>query len=643
MVLDAFAPAAGEGAASLLESVGAALTDALNVGEHMVPAVHREALIEQTRNVCSFLNTLLRTARMTEPKRAFSLANQLVKNMPTTAVLYALEPAWKPAMLAYMTELVRALACTEADPQSLLSGLSAEVAKCFLAVVSDLDRPLCDLAIECEVWDFLTAVLENRQQWFAMYLLTGTLPRDRLKATTSSEAKGKPLLDYALDELAKIADVAPVRAKAMLHFVAVAQSIWVWATATVRSHAEFLKSTLAWLNEVQSPSRAGNNVDHEVSAHEHQAAAYMCDVLAVNLHAGLETGDKTLLKALSGAKLDFLTEHGVSVNAYNRSLHRNLTENLPSRIAGADLADFKRAPANAAPHGRLYYYDFEFAEQVLGHQPMAWEGSQGFAAEFLRANMNLSLVDAQVNLLASWKTLATTLSECVTVEEGLQDPLIVTVKACLSANAKANMDEPETADALQIRADMAFVILSRLVSAGCAKTGMKELLVREMHGSGDQRRREPGAWDLVKMSPVDYDVASAPEDLHYYRTLLQVLFLATRPHVYLPLTKPPRADAKPSLTVETAGVLIEIVAKTIIPGFGALCGNLHTDMALALPADFALLTALLQTVLNVKGIGIAHTAITEAVINSQLRPRRTELIQLVRPAGRSHGSRSRLR
>ncbi|KAK3061149.1 hypothetical protein LTR53_019871, partial [Teratosphaeriaceae sp. CCFEE 6253] len=120
------------------------------------------------------------------------------------------------------------------------------------------------------------------------------------------------------------------------------------------------------------------------------------------------------------------------------------------------------------------------------------------------------------------------------------------------------------------------------------------------------------------MSPVDFDVAAAPEDLQYYRTLLKILFLAVRPHVYLPLVKSANSDGTATLNPDAAHALVNIVAKTIAPGFRALCGNLHTDMVLALPTDFALITGLLQAVLAVKGIGIVHAALAEAIANSSL-------------------------
>ncbi|KAK5124795.1 hypothetical protein LTR85_001508 [Meristemomyces frigidus] len=619
MVVQAFAPE--QGTSSSLDSVADLLGNGTAVADDLMPKSQRLLLTRQVNTTCAFLARLLRTTRTTEPKRARSLATGLLKSMPVLATLFATDHAYKHELSTLLHELVAALAADESsDPPSLLGPLGSEAAKSFLAMVSQLDRPLCDVSAELSMWKFLTAVLEGKQQWFAIYLLTGTLPKSRLKDSTTSGngASKKSLLTHALDELSDISAINPRRATALLHFVAVAQKIWVWATVTVRSHPEFLKNALAWLDILQAPPRSANSAEALISANEYEMAAYLCDILAVNLHAGLETGDKTVLKMVI-PKLSFLKAHAVTVNAYNRSLHQRLTENLAKKFPQCDVADFKRSAADIAPYGKTFRYDTELAGVMLGgHERLAWYGdeglrTEGYKSEVERANVNLSLVDAQMRVLDSWKTLATTLAEFADTEPALQPALVQATQACLRANVEAKVDEPGTAEVLQTRAEMAFVLLSKLVGVKAKETVMKDLL--------------PAAWDLVRTSPVDYDVATAPEDLLYYRTLLQILYLAIRPHCYMPLSASPPAardgqaadgqsDAKPTLSVAVAGCLVEIVNKTIIPGFRALCANLHTDLQLALPGDFSLITALLQAVLSVQGVYIAHTQIAEVIARS---------------------------
>lgn len=621
LIVQGFAPETG--VSSLLQSVADLLGDGTGVAADLLPVSQRLPLVRQVNITCGFLARLLRTIHTTEPKRARSLAMGLLKSMPVLTTLFATDHAYRHDLSVLLHELVDALASDEtSDPPSLLGPLGPEAGRAFLAMVSQLDRPLCDVATELSMWDLLTSVLDGKQQWFAIYLLTGTLPNGRSRDAVTGGKRS--MLTYALDELSELAAMNPRRVTAMLRFVAVAQKVWVWATVTVRSHETLLKNSLAWLDVLQAPPRSANSAEALISANEHQMAAYLCDILAVNLYAGLETGDKTVLK-LVAPKLGFLKEHAVAVNAYNRSLHQRLAENLARKFPQCGLGDFKRSAANAAPYGEAFCYDTELAGVVLGgHEQLAWYGDedlriQAYKSEVERANINLSLVDAQVKLLDAWKMLATTLAESVDGgEPALQPALVQATQACLRANVDAKVDEPGTAEVLQTRAEMAFVLLSKLVGVQAKDAAMKDLLL--------------AAWDLVRRSPVDYDVASAPEDLLYYRTLLKILYLAIRPHCYMPLQSPSPTTArqestpatssrtepepKPPLPAAIAACLLEIVTKTITPGFRALCANLHTDLQLALPGDFALLTALLQAILSVQGISTAHAALADAITRS---------------------------
>ena len=602
---------------SALHSFGAVFSTGFALGDDTLPIYYRQDVLGYINVAIQLLTTVVRANRVVDAtrQRTVNISAQLLKLTPDLTFLQAADHSVKCSTSALMTELVQALnEGTDSDPPSLLSQLSTEAGKNYLAVISQLDLPLKDLQTECAIWTFLSTVMSSKQQWFAIYVLTGALPKDRLKDHKAS--KGKSLLVYALDQLSEIATMSPERAIVILKFVASAQSAWVWATNEVQSHPDFLKSTLNWLNTLQPPSRAPNVAEEILAANEHQMAAYVCDILAVNLHASREVGDKGVLKMVI-QKLAFLRQHASSVDAYNRSLHRNLADNFKRKFSGCQVADFARTDANPSPFGRDYFYDKDLADRVLGHE-MAWEGTglngrqRGFADEFARANVNLSLVDAQRNLLKSWRVLATMLCENVGDETLLQEGMALTAARCLQANTTANLDVPGMDEVVSIRADMAFVIVSKLVGAKVKSDAMKALL--------------PAGWDLVRSSPVDYDVATAAEDLRYYRTLLQILYLAIQPHAYMKADRPavpttPRATDETTLDYldpDVAACFIQIVAKVIAPGFRALCGNLHNSIDLATPADFALLTAILQALLSVRGIESVHPQISNIIASTSL-------------------------
>ncbi|EME87672.1 uncharacterized protein MYCFIDRAFT_28574 [Pseudocercospora fijiensis CIRAD86] len=585
----------------LINTFSKTLFEALPVAGDGLPVLGRRLLIEQTCSLFDFLTVLLRTAQSGN-QRASMLANGVLKSMPTLASLFASDHAFKSGLFELLSNLVKSVSAASHDPPSILAQLDPTAAKAFLQVVTQLDRPLCNLQVERKVWDFLSVVMDSKQQWFAIYLLTGNLPKSRSHRRNSDPIKGKPILRYVLDQVASISTLSPERAVGMLQFLAVAQRMWVWATNELRSHPDFLKNTLAWLENLQEPPKKPSAAIMVISARECEMASYLCEILAINLHTSLEIGDKTVLKALV-PKLGYLRKHGAGVTAFNIDLHHGLASSLNKVFREAELEDFKRTSVNPAPLGEDYFYDKDIAASVFQHYK-SWHGiggktDQGYASEFSRANANISFLHAQTALLKSWKTLATTLCECSDDNTTLQVELAKTAENCLLFNAQYDTRQPGVADVLQMRLDLAFVLVSKLVSLKLQDDTMKALL--------------PAAWDLVSRSPVDYDVASAPEDVRYYRQLLQTLYLTVQPHNYIK-----SKNEMQYLPPATASCLVSIVNKTIAPGFRALCGNLHNDITLALPADFALLTALLRAIVAVPGISSVQTMLSDIIADSSL-------------------------
>jgi nuclear pore complex protein Nup188 len=170
----------------------------------------------------------------------------------------------------------------------------------------------------------------------------------------------------------------------------------------------------------------------------------------------------------------------------------------------------------------------------------------------------------------------------------LQGDLATVVQKSLAANMEASIPAALFDNIAQTRADLAFVLLQKLTSIKS-----KEPVVRDLLST---------AWDIVRTSNQDFEVASTPRDVEYYRTLLRTLFLALQPQVYNPVQKEKRsAPVVPVIPLE--------ILNAVHKNFRALCSNVHANPESVQPADFVLLTALLQSILRIPGIASAHSAI----------------------------------
>lgn len=633
-ILDSYAPISNN--ATSMRSFIATFASAATVLQGFLGPIESTAQVSALQPVIELLTSIIRVARMgrrSEKSRGYRAASQLIKATSQLAIIFAQASSLRGSIASLLTEVTIALhnsEDTQSEPPSLFGHLSTSSAKAFLVVLAQLDRPLCEVATECQIWRFLEAIMRGRQQRLALYLLTGTVPREWLSASPSQEQSGRSLLAYALTQLSRIEELAPERSIALLGFVSAAQGASIWAVNEVRSHATFLKSITDWLDNLQRVDTKGNKNEQVLRTRELRMAGLICEVLAQAVHMSIEVGDQNMLKMLEN-KLTFLSTNGHIVDAHNRSLHLNLRDNFRARFGGVEVDAFHCSPAGLSQgHAVEGAYDLKIMDLALGHE-WAWVGSTdcsgkstGFRDEAARANVNFGLLQAQRGLLRAWSVLATTLAEGLdavpdeSIRTGLRTPLAQAVKNSLEASAAANLDVPSMDKILIMRAEMSFVILSKLVSGGHAAS------------TPETKAILPAAHRALRASPADFDVATQVEDLQYYRLGLQILVLAVQIHLHpssstAPPANPPTFSKKATdettisfLDPAIAGGLADVVTGTVAPAWRALSGNLHTNIACAMPADFALVSALLQAVLAVPGVAVAYIPMAEAVAAWQL-------------------------
>lgn len=362
------------------------------------PTLHLRYLSSVESQVNSTLELsikLIRAAQFTEQPGSL-LEEQLFKAAPVLVKLYALSDVFRLPVVSLLETLISSAASNpDSEPPSLVGHLGAESCCVFLDVLSQLDKPLSDDTLLFAVWRLLSTIVSKRQQWLAVFILTGTSPRQSLKKKSvrfeDPSMRGIPFLQMALDRLAHIEQEAPQMALALLDFVSNAQENWPWVTPHLKDHPHFLKSIVTFVSKLKIPSLP---VTEQIFAT--RIAAVVADICAVYLHAAKEMRDWSFVKTLIPL-VQWYAKDAVDVAAYNSSLHSNLKKNFEMRYEGCSINNFKRTSLTNRMLGRDYCYDLDLGEKLLSYD-FAWAGARnrGFAEEFERANVNLSLVEAQV-------------------------------------------------------------------------------------------------------------------------------------------------------------------------------------------------------------------------------------------------------
>ena len=330
------------------------------------------------------------------------LENQMFNAASILAKVYVAHESYKLPVIDLFDALVRSAAATGQQPPSLLGHLGQETANQFLDVLSMLDQPLNNDALALTIWRLLSAVVSKRQQWFAIFTLTGSTPRDTFKDKSDSTAvnprRSEPILNIAMDALSNIEKLEPRKALCMLEFVELAADFWPWVLNIMDGHSHFLKAISEYAAKIGQIAGTLRNNSSTISADYNriQMASLIANILSMYTHHTLQSDSPKFARKLVN-HLTYLIKNAISPPTYNASLHVNLRHNFEAKFPGCSLADFKRTTINRPQLGESFYYDLTLAEKMLAHDP-AWTGKkgQGFAEEMKRANVNLSLVEAQI-------------------------------------------------------------------------------------------------------------------------------------------------------------------------------------------------------------------------------------------------------
>jgi nuclear pore complex protein Nup188 len=114
-------------------------------------------------------------------------------------------------------------------------------------------------------------------------------------------------------------------------------------------------------------------------------------------------------------------------------------------------------------------------------------------------------------------------------------------------------------------------------------------------------------WDAIRASTRDFDNVFSSHAIHYYRSLLRILYLALHFHLIDESTQPKDVSFRSSfrgtipashndLTEAISTQLLEILSEAVAKSFRSLATQLHADPTSVSPSDFAILTALLQRI-----------------------------------------------
>lgn len=516
------------------------------------------------------------------------LETQLFKSVPLLIRLYIAIYEYRLPVTRLLSLLVsHASADHSTEPPSLFGSLGSETTCKFLDCLSRFDRPVGDPILRSKIWSFLSEIISSRQQWIAVFLLTGASPRNGLSGAnkekeTGPSLRGKAFMTSALDILVDIENGPQTTILSALEFIATAQEHWPWVTPELARKNDFFPKILKYVSSIdlQNPDIYKRCIDIKI-------AAAVADICSMYIYSAKEARDLDFFKTLRPA-ISWYSENAIAVNGYNASLHSNLKKNFEMKFSGFNLSDIKKTVLESSSLNEPMFYDTALGTEFFGYE-FAWSHSKGnFVEELERANLNLFLVESQKVLLQSFKFLAIEHCASFVRDREIQRSMARVVHQCLVSNSATSFTEEIFASLHQSRADFALALLHRLVEVKTRGSEVFQLL--------------DVAWNTIKARHSSYEGALANDDKTYYTTLIEILYLTLQFHTEGAKRGSPEGVSKRTDISSDLPTVVDIVKVLIVDGFRILTTHLHEQPQDCQPRDFALLNAVFETVLQVQGI-----------------------------------------
>ncbi|KAL2201591.1 nucleoporin subcomplex protein binding to Pom34-domain-containing protein [Corynascus similis CBS 632.67] len=538
---------------------------------------------ERLTAALSFATVLLRVADYLNQTSA-GIQTQLFKSACVVARLPAIKHSFKAPAISLLSALVESAGKSSGEPPSLLGYLGPQVSRSFIQIAAQLDKPFDRVAEVTSTWRFFSTILRNRQQWMANCLLTGKTPREALKGEAKiSQLTAGSVLSTALEKLRAIRDISSQELLAILDFFTSAQNYWPWTIFAMQKDRAFLQELRSYVRDLKAPAVV-SKADPAEACYQARIAAYIAETFAMQLYHLRQMRQEQTFAAEVVNDLDYFLRDGVAVSDYNSSLHANFARNFAKQYQGCLVDDFKRTLLVPRDLGSQYYYALDVAESMLSYDA-GWAGSRhnGFKREMEAANLNLSLVEAEVALFHAWEYLLLELSVCLLPKhQSVARQMLQVAEQCLEANQRPQPPENIFVVLAHSRANLALTLLQRLADYSLLPKDISQLL------------------SLVSATINGVENPWSKEQISYFRTLLKVLFVVLRgtKHSNNAAPQKPTAESPVAVTQLVLTTLDRVVARS----FRNLAALVHEPDAATTPEDLALITAILQACLSVPGI-----------------------------------------
>ncbi|CCJ28731.1 unnamed protein product [Pneumocystis jirovecii] len=433
--------------------------------------------VKQTIN---FIICLIRIReKMKYPLSA--LERQLFQKLPAILHFLSFSQQYHIPILQLVTDLIS----SSSQELPLLAYLSDYTTVFIENLKYIISNPIIDQNVKVHVWKFSSAVMKFQQQGLAILLLTGSTTFQQ--NNFNQEKSNTSLFKLAILELYKINNLNtisnPIYIASFLEFIANAQNYWASVVPLEFKDNKFWSEILILIDSI-SNLKSNFSEDLTNMCYKISIITFSVQICIAEIYSQSQTQSAIL-------ETDFKKIFG-----YRVSLHSNLKKNFERTYPDQSLISFKNSGIIKSP--------------LYGNNNVSF----AYLSEMREANLNLSLLDAQVMLLRAWIFLCSVIFHPKSLEaENLKTYVNVIITA-LKANSEENIDPSIIMSIACERAELSLFLTMHLQTIKSKFNLGKYFSTILLH-----------AWKAISSVEANFLLSIGTKNSQYTRTILKIIYI----------------------------------------------------------------------------------------------------------------------
>ncbi|KTW26284.1 uncharacterized protein T551_03583 [Pneumocystis jirovecii RU7] len=463
--------------------------------------------VKQTIN---FIICLIRIReKMKYPLSA--LERQLFQKLPAILHFLSFSQQYHIPILQLVTDLIS----SSSQELPLLAYLSDYTTVFIENLKYIISNPIIDQNVKVHVWKFSSAVMKFQQQGLAILLLTGSTTFQQ--NNFNQEKSNTSLFKLAILELYKINNLNtisnPIYIASFLEFIANAQNYWASVVPLEFKDNKFWSEILILIDSI-SNLKSNFSEDLTNMCYKISIITFSVQICIAEIYSQSQTQSAILetdFKKILLNKLDSYSNYILSISGYRVSLHSNLKKNFERTYPDQSLISFKNSGIIKSPlYGDKYFYNLDITNIILGNNNVSF----AYLSEMREANLNLSLLDAQVMLLRAWIFLCSVIFHPKSLEaENLKTYVNVIITA-LKANSEENIDPSIIMSIACERAELSLFLTMHLQTIKSKFNLGKYFSTILLH-----------AWKAISSVEANFLLSIGTKNSQYTRTILKIIYI----------------------------------------------------------------------------------------------------------------------